>query len=638
MRLLLYPFLLLLLPIVVLGQDLGALNQRAASGDSQAMYELGVHYRNGNGVAKDKFASFKWFWNAANQGHPDAQYTVGYHYVIGDVVDKSAAEGGKWVMKAAQQGHAYAANALATMYGRGMGLIQSQSESAKWLQSAAAGGHTGAMVQLAAMYEKGDVILRDFVRAYAWNQVASLLGDSTALAKRDQVAKYLDEPSLLRAKDFSLKAMQLLGSKAAPVPAIHDGGRILQSTDVRNMVIVLPPLAPSDGSPLPPPLASVTAPPAPPATITAPKPVVKTIAPKTLTGPTTLAPPAIRLVSPMVMGGRNFNIPKLELQMVWVSPGTFIMGDSTPVAQGLLDKPGRLPDRAGPGGGQLKGGPGKGGQGKRPGGPPGKGKGKSKGQGKPGNIFGVPDQVQGDDPLDQDMDDPRDAPGKGGGSKLRGAEPHEVKITQGYWLGKFEITNEQYSMLTGMEAEGGRDWPVVNLSWQDAENFCVQLNKSFGASSRIPQGWAFQLPTEAQWEYACRAGTTSSFSFGDDLDAGMANINASGAKRSGSSLRTVGSYPANPWGFHDMHGNAMEYVHDWYGPYPVDVQGLANPSGPTEGTEKLARGGSWKSRPQSSQSFSRNRVSGKEAADETCGFRVCLAPKLVQVTTQTPNP
>ena len=629
------PFWSFFLLVTIQAQNPISIQQRAVAGDSQAMYELGILYREGNGVPKDKLTSFKWLWNAAQKGHPDAQYSVGYYYVRGEAVDQSSTVGAEWVMKAAQQGHAYAGNVMATMYSQGMGVSQSGLDAAKWYQSAAVGGHVGAQIQLASMYQAGNVIQRDLVRAYAWYHVASLLGAGEASINRDNLARYMDEDSLVRAKDFSSKAMQFLGSKVAPVPAIHSGGEVLQATDVRNMAQPLPPMAPA-GSP-PPPLAALKPSPgasstAPPATIQAPMPVAKTIAPTTLAGPTTLAPPSIRLIMPLLQGGRDFNIPRLDLQMVWVDPGTFMMGDSIPVAQGLIGQPGRLPDRAGPGGG----GPGKGGAGKRPGKKP-----SGKGKGKPGNIFDIPGQAKVDDPAGQDIDGPANDPVRVSRTKSNGADPHEVRITQGFWLGKFEITNTQYSMVTGVDVEGGRDWPVVNLSWQDAENFCNQLNQSFGTTSRLPQGWAFQLPTEAQWEYACRAGTATSFAFGDDLGADRANINASGSQRpnrgnAGSSLKNVGSYPANAWGFHDMHGNAMEYVNDWFGPYQTEVFGLADPRGPGEGTEKLARGGSWRSRAQSSQSFARNRVSGKDAADETCGFRVCLAVKVTLPTTPAP--
>jgi hypothetical protein len=113
-------------------------------------------------------------------------------------------------------------------------------------------------------------------------------------------------------------------------------------------------------------------------------------------------------------------------------------------------------------------------------------------------------------------------------------------------------------------------------------------------AGRLPAGWKYVLPTEAQWEYACRAGTTTAYSWGNDINSSRANYNWDGGGNDGNDFkqtRDVGKYTANPWGFFDMHGNVWEWVHDWKANYPGGAQ--TNPEGPASGSTRVKRGGSW---------------------------------------------
>jgi len=140
----------------------------------------------------------------------------------------------------------------------------------------------------------------------------------------------------------------------------------------------------------------------------------------------------------------------------------------------------------------------------------------------------------------------------------------------------------------------GNDHPVENVSWEDAMAFCRKLNQMDG---KKPQGYLYSLPTEAQWEYACRAGTSSATAFGDSLSSRDANFKRGfsfGSAAKGSYLKrttTVGSYPPNAWGFYDMHGNVWEWCHDWYEDYPGGS--VTDPVGPSSGSNRVCRGGSW---------------------------------------------
>ncbi len=140
----------------------------------------------------------------------------------------------------------------------------------------------------------------------------------------------------------------------------------------------------------------------------------------------------------------------------------------------------------------------------------------------------------------------------------------------------------------------GDDLPVETFSWEEAIEFCKRL-------SEMPEekkaGRKYRLPTEAEWEYACRAGTTTPFHFGSELNEGQANCN--GTVPYGTDTKEpylektspIGTYPANAWGLYDMHGNVCEWCSDWYGDYPSGS--LTNPSGPATGSSRVLRGGSW---------------------------------------------
>lgn len=162
---------------------------------------------------------------------------------------------------------------------------------------------------------------------------------------------------------------------------------------------------------------------------------------------------------------------------------------------------------------------------------------------------------------------------------------HPVILTKGFYLGKYEVTQEQYEKVMGKNSSQfkGDKLPVEQVSWNDAVEFCDELNKK----ERIPRGWEFALPTEAQWEYACRAGTTTAYSWGDNITPQLANYNESGINKTVE----VGSYKSNPWGFFDLHGNVREWTADWNGAYPRSS--VIDPPGPSNGSRRVHRGGSW---------------------------------------------
>jgi formylglycine-generating enzyme required for sulfatase activity len=191
---------------------------------------------------------------------------------------------------------------------------------------------------------------------------------------------------------------------------------------------------------------------------------------------------------------------------------------------------------------------------------------------------------------------------------------HNVSLTKGFYLGKYEVTQAQYeAVMTGFSWKerllenltlGKKAWvntngytatpsewpnnpnrPVENVSCGDIQIFLTRLNAQ--QSANIPAGWVYVLPTESQWEYACRAGTTTAYSWGNVINATRANY-----KEFEQKTRDVGYYAANPWGFFDMHGNVWEWTADWYGTYPVGNP-VIDPTGAASGSWRVKRGGSW---------------------------------------------
>jgi len=204
------------------------------------------------------------------------------------------------------------------------------------------------------------------------------------------------------------------------------------------------------------------------------------------------------------------------------------------------------------------------------------------------------------------------------------AEPvHEVTLSEGFYLGKFEVTQAQYEAVMTANADGLSatpsdfggypNYPVEQVSWDDVQVFLSRLNNL--ESANIPAGWAYVLPTEAQWEYACRAGTTTDYSWGDDINASQANYSDSNNNRP----LNVGQYAPNPWGFFDMHGNVWEWTADWYGAYPTGNP-VVDPTGPASGSNRVLRGGSWSSDGTSLRSAKRDATPSPRA--NILGFRV----------------
>ena len=183
---------------------------------------------------------------------------------------------------------------------------------------------------------------------------------------------------------------------------------------------------------------------------------------------------------------------------------------------------------------------------------------------------------------------------------------HRVIIGKPIYLGQHLVSQEQFEQMAGFNPcyFKSSKLPVEMVSWYDSVSFCEQLSEKFGRR--------FRLPTEAEWEYACRAGTTTAFSTGATITTQQANFDGwftYGQIPQGLSRREttpIGSFPPNPWGFFDMHGNVWEWCSDWYGQYESGP--VLDPEGPAEGEIRILRGGSWFHSPADCRSAQRDAL------------------------------
>jgi formylglycine-generating enzyme required for sulfatase activity len=228
---------------------------------------------------------------------------------------------------------------------------------------------------------------------------------------------------------------------------------------------------------------------------------------------------------------------------------------------------------------------------------------------------------------------------------------HTVTLTQGFYMGKYLVTQADYLAMIGSNPSyfTTKDYngnpipadlnrPVEQVNWTDATNYCARLTQQEQAAGRLSAGWVYRLPTESEWEYACRAGTTTAFHYGNALHGGMANFYdyyeydasigdiyvSNPAVPWLARTTAVGSYQPNAWGLYDMHGNVWEWCRDWYGSYPAGS--VTDPQGPTSGSFRVLRGGGWNFNAWDCRSAFRDDGYFPSYRLDYVGFRAVLAP------------
>ena len=189
---------------------------------------------------------------------------------------------------------------------------------------------------------------------------------------------------------------------------------------------------------------------------------------------------------------------------------------------------------------------------------------------------------------------------------------HQVTISRAFYLGKFEVTQSQWQAVMGNNPaffSGEADLPVESVWWTDAQAFIKKLNEMEGSNR-------YRLPTEAEWEYAARAGSSTDYSFGNDPQ--QLRLHAWYKENAGGKTHPVGKLKSNAWGLHDMLGNVWEWVQDWYGRYPSDA--VTDPQEISAGTHRMRRGCGWNNVAEACRTPNRYSVVGFR--DDFIGFRV----------------
>jgi formylglycine-generating enzyme required for sulfatase activity len=191
-----------------------------------------------------------------------------------------------------------------------------------------------------------------------------------------------------------------------------------------------------------------------------------------------------------------------------------------------------------------------------------------------------------------------------------------VTLSQSYWLGATEVTQGQWEAVMGNNPSDfkGTNLPVERVSDGEALAFCRKVTEQERAAGRLPEGYEYTLPTEAQWEYACRAGTTGEYA---------GNLDAMGwyESNSGKTTHEVGGKRANAWGLYDMHGNVWEWCLDWYGDYAGG--NVIDPRGASD-TIRVNRGGCWKNQADNCRATNRN-INARDSHHNWLGFRLALS-------------
>ena len=200
-------------------------------------------------------------------------------------------------------------------------------------------------------------------------------------------------------------------------------------------------------------------------------------------------------------------------------------------------------------------------------------------------------------------------------------------LTKSFGLGKTEVTQGQWKSVMGTEPwdrkgdlKADKDCPATNVSYFDALEFCEKLTEVERKAGKLKADEEYRLATEAEWEYACRAGTTTAYSFGDDEKqlGEYAWFNGNSENVDEKYAHKFGLKKPNPWGLHDMHGNAWEWCSDWH---DKKLSGGVDPICPGGGSSRVLRGGGWRDRPGFCRSAYRSSI-GPSFRNSSLGFRV----------------
>lgn len=549
--------------------------KEAECGDISAQYHLGLMLYEGEGVMQDFKEAVKWWSKAAARGNISSQYYLGNCFARGQGVSQDYVEAVKWYRKAAERGGAKAQCTLGGMYKNGIGVVQDYREAMAWFLKAAEQHNDEACYELGCMYQKGVGVEQDYVKAMEWYKKASshhaaeynlgLMYENGYGIPSDyeEARKHYTFAALYGNADaafccgrFYYHGLGVVQDYAKAVDWFQKADT-KGSRDARYYLGLM--YYNGEGVEQ----NDVEA--------------VKWFLKAAEQGDAE----AQYALGILCQSGRG--VAKDEAEAVkWYRKAA---------EQGYEDAVESLKKLAG--GVQLDN--------------------VSKTDGNrhetcetcalalPGGakmemIYVAPGSFM--------MGSPGDESGRFG-NEIQ----HHVTITKGFWLGKYPVTQEEWGSVMGENPAKFKNKrsPVENVSWKDCKEFCQRLNTRLNCGAR--------LPTEAEWEYACRAGSIGGYGVNGSTDEISWHRDNSNNK-----THPVGQKGTNAWGFMDMHGNVWEWCEDWYGDYSGATQ--FDPKGPESGDKRVARGGSWFDPLYCGRSAMRSGYSPR-VRDPAMGFRLC---------------
>ncbi len=561
--------------------DVKRYKERADAGIPNMQFKLALCLFAGHGVGEDKVEAVRWYRKAADQGHAEAQCNLGECYHDGEGVAKDAVEAVRWYRKAVDQGHAVAQNNLGVCYHDGEGVAKDVVEAMRWFRKAADQGLADAQYNLGECYYDGEGVAKDAVEAVKWLRKAADQGHAVAQNRlgwcyRDGEGVTKDAVEAVRW--FRKAADQGFAAAQCNLGVCYHGGEGV-AKDAVEAVRWFRKVADQGFAEAQYNLGECY---------------------DNGEGVAKDEGEAVKWWREAAKQGHNAAKNKLRSMGIEDSRNAPHQLHGEPLAQAKsqekwtngrvqVPKTGDTKTITLPGGATMDliyCGPG---------------------------VF-----LMGSPPgeYDRDKDEPL----------------HRVELTKGFWLGKYEVTQEQWVSVMGSNPSkfrGDMRLPVENVSWEDCQVFILKLNVKLNCGAR--------LPTEAEWEYACRAGTETPYSWGYELNGSKANCDGSyspyGTTVEGPNLKRttpVGQYGENPWGFCDMHGNVNEWCNDWYYGKYYTSSPATDPKGPiitgwsTWVACRVTRGGGWYLGPNKCRSAHRQWCAPANRLNDI-GFRLCCS-------------
>jgi len=538
-------------------------HKAAEQGDAIAQYDLGLCYGSGSGVEKDYEQAFLWYHRAAEQGEAQAQCALGSMYENGQGVEKNAEEAVLWYQKAAEQGYANAQCNLAWMYEKGRGVENDYGKAVSWYRKAADQGYARGQVNLGNMYFQGSGVEKDFEEAIMWYRKAADQG--YAIAQKKLGEAYEDGLGVTR--DFeeavrwyrkameqgNLGAMHRLGW-------MYENGYGVEQDDTKALALYRKAAEQGNAD------------------------AQFSLGCRYQKGRGVEQNKELAMEWYQKAADQGLGVAKINLMMMTateeekaeihkalsdMSVKTYYvetlrkMEKERDAAKSKIHQAGDIKTITLPGGATME----------LVWCPPG-----SFMMGTQEPELPIPhadDEVQ-----------------------------HNVTLTHGFWMARTEVTQKQWMSVEGYNPSEhkGVDWPVECVNWHDCKEFCRKAG--------------LQLPTEAEWEYACRAGSTGDFGgTGEVEDMGWCD-----EEWGEETIHPTGRKNPNAWGLYDMHGNVQEWCADWYDDYSGGEE--TDPTGGW-GDMRVLRGGTSMSSSRECRSASRFRCPPDVNA-AFCGFRPVL--------------